>query len=88
MVEHPGAPDTPPAILHAAILDNAGFGIIATDPSGVITVFNRMAQAMLGYDAAEMVGKQTPACFHLVSEVVERAEAFSRELGITLTPGF
>ena len=88
MVEHPGAPDTPPAILHAAILDNAGFGIIATDPSGVITVFNRMAQTMLGYDAAEMVGKQTPASFHLVSEVVERAEAFSRELGITLTPGF
>lgn len=88
MVEHPHRADTPTAILHAAILDHAGFGIIATDTRGLITVFNQTAQSMLGYTEAEMVGKQTPACFHLAAEVVARAAAFSSELGITVAPGF
>ncbi|MBY0467253.1 MAG: PAS domain S-box protein [Burkholderiales bacterium] len=88
MVESSPGAESPTAILHAAILDNSGYGIIATDTAGVITVFNKTAQRMLGYAETDMVGKQSPACFHLKEEVAERAAAFSEELGIPLTPGF
>ncbi len=41
-----------------AVLDAATrVSIIATDPAGVITVFNSGAERMLGYTAAEMIGK-------------------------------
>lgn len=74
--------------LQGAILDNAAYAIIATEPDGVITVFNRAAERMLGYRADELVGIHTPAHFHAPDEVAARAEAFSRELGIHLDPGF
>jgi PAS domain S-box-containing protein len=53
--------------------------IISTDTSGVITVFSAGAEKMLGYGAAEMIGR-TPAAFHLPEEM----EARSRELSATL----
>ena len=72
----------------AAILDNAGYAVIATDTDGVITVFNRMGEHMLGYAADELIGLATPAKFHLPSEVAARAVEFSGALGIALSPGF
>jgi CheY-like chemotaxis protein len=49
-----------------SVLDAATqVAIIATDPQGVITVFNSGAERMLGYREEEMVGKQTPQIFHL-----------------------
>lgn len=81
-------PDKQTAILHAAILNHSGYGIIATDDAGVITVFNRAAQAMLGYSEDDLVGKATPAVFHLASEVAARAVQFSEELQQPLVPGF
>ncbi|MFN0108101.1 MAG: PAS domain S-box protein [Blastocatellia bacterium] len=71
-----------------AILDYAGYGIISSTTEGVITTFNPAAERMLGYTAEEMVHKQTPAIFHDLSEVVERAQVFSRELGQQIEPGF
>ena len=53
--------------------------IITTDCDGLITVFNRGAEKMLGYSAAEMVGKSSPAPLHLPAEVGARAEALSHE---------
>ncbi|PKO82209.1 MAG: two-component system sensor histidine kinase/response regulator [Betaproteobacteria bacterium HGW-Betaproteobacteria-13] len=50
--------------------------IIATDLDGVIRVFNRGAERLLGYAADEMVGKRTPEVIHLKEEVV----AWSAEL--------
>ncbi len=85
---NPPPPDSQTAILHAAILNHSGYGIIATDDTGVITVFNRAAQAMLGYTEADLVGKATPALFHLASEVAARAAQFARELQQPLAPGF
>lgn len=76
------------AALQAAILDNAGYAIIATDPNGLIQMFNPAAQQMLGYTAAEMVDKQTPEAFHDLEEVIQRAERFSKELEVELEPGF
>ncbi|MFA6229206.1 MAG: CHASE domain-containing protein [Rhodanobacter sp.] len=42
--------------LQRAILNNAGYAIIATDPKGIITLFNPAAEGMLGYAASELVG--------------------------------
>ena len=55
--------------------------IIATDPVGTITIFNRGAELMLGYGSEEVIGKQTPALFHLADEVEERGRALSQVLG-------
>jgi diguanylate cyclase (GGDEF)-like protein/PAS domain S-box-containing protein len=74
--------------LQGAILDNAAYAVIATTIDGVMTVYNRAAERLLGYSADEMVGRQTPAVFHLPAEVVARADEFGRELGIPLEPGF
>ncbi|MCE5271250.1 PAS domain S-box protein [bacterium] len=55
--------------------------IITTDPDGIIQVLNSGAERMLGYTAAEMIGKQSPALVHLESEVVERGRQLSVEPG-------
>ncbi len=75
-------------IFQKAILDYAGYAIISGTPEGVITSFNPAAERMLGYSAAEMIGKQTPAVFHDPAEVAQRAKEFSSELDITIEPGF
>ena len=65
-----------------AVLDAATeVSVIAGTPEGVITVFNVGAERMLGYTAAEMVGKQTPALIHCPDEVRSRGIALSAEMG-------
>jgi len=70
-----------------AILDNAGYIVIATTEEGVITTFNPQAERALGYSAEECIGKLTPAIIHDREEVIERAQIFSKELGVPLEPG-
>ena len=68
--------------LKQSVLDAATeVSIIATDPTGTITVFNRGAEKMLGYLASQMVGLQTPALIHLKDEVIARSEELTRQLG-------
>ena len=67
--------------LQSAILDSANYAIISTDPNGTIRVFNRAAEQMFGYTAAEIVGKQTPHILHDPIEAAQRAKHLSRELG-------
>src|SRR5882762_1365881 len=74
--------------LQDAILNSANFSIIATDEKGVIQLFNIGAETMLGYAAAEVVNKITPADISDPREVIERAKALSTELGTPITPGF
>ena len=74
--------------LQDAILNSANFSIIATDEKGVIQLFNIGAERMLGYAAAEMVNRITPAHISDPMEVVARAVVLSRELSTTITPGF
>jgi PAS domain-containing protein len=74
--------------LQNAILNSANFSSIATDDKGVIQLFNVGAERMLGYSAAEVIDRITPADISDPREVVARAEALSRELGTTITPGF
>ena len=74
--------------LQQAILDNADRSIISSSPDGIIQVFNRAAERMLGYTADEMVGRQTPAVFHDAEEIALRAKDLSQELGRTVEPGY
>ena len=75
------------ALAHAhatlqGVLDGATqVSIIATDPTGMITVFNAGAEQMLGYTAAEMIGRHTPEVIHLESEVAARAHVLAERLG-------
>ena len=71
-----------------AILDAATYSIIATDPDGVIRIFSRGAERMLGYTAEELVGTRTPAILHERAEVAKRAAELTEELGRPVAPGF
>ena len=74
--------------LQSAIFNSANFSSIATDAKGVIQIFNVGAERMLGYTAAEVMNKITPADISDPQEVIARATALSVELGTTITPGF
>ena len=74
--------------LQNAIFNSANFSSIATDEKGVIQIFNVGAERMLGYEAAEVMNKITPADISDPQEVIARAKALSSELQTTITPGF
>jgi PAS domain S-box-containing protein len=74
--------------LQNAIFNSANFSSIATDEKGVIQLFNVGAERMLGYRAAEVLNKITPAAISDPQEVIARAKALSLELATTITPGF
>ncbi|EGW21780.1 PAS domain S-box protein [Methylobacter tundripaludum] len=74
--------------LQSAIFNSANFSSIATDAKGVIQIFNVGAERMLGYTAAEVMNKITPAEISDPQEVVARAKALSVELGTPIEPGF
>ena len=74
--------------LQNAIFNSANFSSIATDANGVIQIFNVGAERMLGYTAAEVINKITPADISDPQEVVARAKALSLELATKIKPGF
>ncbi len=74
--------------LQSAIFNSANFSSIATDAKGVIQIFNVGAERMLGYTAAEVMNKITPADISDPQEVIARAATLSQELATPITPGF
>ena len=74
--------------LQKAIFNSANFSSIATDAKGVIQIFNVGAERMLGYAAADVVNKITPADISDPQEVIVRAKALSLELDTSIAPGF
>jgi PAS domain S-box-containing protein len=74
--------------LQRAIFNSANFSSIATDSRGVIQIFNVGAERMLGYTAAEVMNKITPADISDPQEIIARAAELSLELGTQITPGF
>jgi PAS domain S-box-containing protein len=74
--------------LQRAIFNSANFSSIATDARGVIQIFNVGAERMLGYTAAEVMDRITPADISDPQEVVARAAALSIELETPIRPGF
>mgnify|MGYP000175355609 CR=1 FL=1 len=74
--------------LQNAIFNSANFSSIATDAKGVIQIFNVGAERMLGYRAADVVDKITPADISDPQEVIARAKTLSIELATPIAPGF
>src|ERR1700676_1876995 len=74
--------------LRNSIFKSANFSSIATDANGVIQIFNVGAERMLGYTAAEVLDRITPADISDPQEVIARAAALSVELNIPIAPGF
>src|ERR1700690_3160975 len=74
--------------LQNAIFNSANFSSIATDAKGVIQIFNVGAERMLGYAAADVMNKITPADISDPGEVIARAKALSIELETAIAPGF
>ena len=74
--------------LQDAIFNSAYFSSIATDEKGVIQIFNVGAERMLGYAAADVVNRITPADISDPQELIARAASLSTELDTRITPGF
>src|SRR3954466_16404900 len=74
--------------LQSAIFNSPNFSSIATDAQGVIQIFNVGAERMLGYAAAEVVNRITPADISAPQELIARARDLSLELETPITPGF
>jgi PAS domain S-box-containing protein len=74
--------------LQNAIFNSANFSSIATDEKGVIQIFNVGAERMLGYAAADVLNRITPADISDPQEVIARALALSAELETAISPGF
>src|SRR6202142_2461510 len=74
--------------LQSAIFNSANFSCIATDAMGVIQIFNVGAERMLGYAAADVVDKITPADISDPQELIAHARALSLEFHTSITPGF
>src|SRR6202158_4615405 len=72
--------------LQSAIFNSANFSSIATDAKGVIQIFNVGAERMLGYAAADVMNKITPADISDPKELIARAKALRVHLAPTITP--
>ena len=75
-------------ILQKATFNSAVFSSIATDAQGVIQIFNKGAENMLGYAAEQVINKLTPAYFSDAQELTTRAKALSEQYGVSIASGF
>jgi PAS domain S-box-containing protein len=68
------------ARLHRSILDSAGPVMIACDLTGRVNLFNPAAERMLGYRAADVIGKLSAADLFPESEMVRVGEQLSASM--------
>ncbi|HEU4621219.1 MAG TPA: EAL domain-containing protein [Burkholderiaceae bacterium] len=69
--------------LRAAIVDHAPLCIVATDSKGIIASINRAGERILGYGAAELVGRVSLNVLHAPEDIAALAdEARLRELAL------
>ncbi len=65
-----------------SVLDSAStVSVIAVDMDGVITLFNKGAERLLGYRAEDLIGKHTPEIFFDAAELQARNAALAMQLG-------
>ncbi len=65
--------------LQAVINSSTEAAMISTGPDGIISLFNTGAERMLGYRAAELLGRHSPGIFHEPSEISRRGAQLSAE---------
>ena len=90
---HSAAERSRPALLKTgalqrAILNSENFSSVATDETGVVQIFNVGAERMLGYAAADVIDRLTPADFSDADELIRRARELSQEAATVIAPGF
>ena len=75
--------------LQSEILNSAHYAIVSSTRDGRITSFNAAAERMLGYSAAEVVGRATPALWHEPAELEARARDVAARRGrpLQIEPG-
>jgi len=71
-----------------AILNGSPYAIIATNEKGIIHIYNPAAGRMLGYTAAEIIGKETPALFNDQEELDKRTVELSQKMERSIGQGF
>lgn len=76
------------AAFQDALLESVSTAIVCVSPDGVVTHFNTDAEQLLGYQADEIVGRQTPLLWHDSREIHARARVFSLHYGSPVIPGF
>ncbi|WP_068605960.1 response regulator [Paenibacillus swuensis] len=69
-----------------AIINQNGYGMIVVNTDFKVTYFNRAAEHMLGYTAADVIHTATPMLWLDEREVTVRAELYSRELDTLVQP--
>lgn len=67
-------------LLNDVLQSASEISIIAVDTNGLITVFNKGAEKMLGYSAEEMLGRE-PMLIHAEQELISRSKELTEELG-------
>lgn len=70
--------------LSRSMIECAGEAIISADLDGRILSFNPAAERLLGYSAADVIGRMTPIDLHDPDEVRRAAEEVSRREGRTV----
>ncbi|MEJ0084632.1 MAG: CHASE domain-containing protein [Pseudomonadota bacterium] len=73
--------------LNAGIISSSAHLVIAIDPQYRIMIFNKAAEAALGYSAAEVTGRRAIPIFMVAAELEARAASLSQELGETIAAG-
>jgi signal transduction histidine kinase len=75
--------------LQLEILNSAHYAIVSSTRDGRIRSFNTAAERMLGYSAAEVIGRATPALWHDPAELEARAREVAARRGhpLPIEPG-
>ncbi|MDX1957531.1 MAG: PAS domain S-box protein [Leptospiraceae bacterium] len=67
------------ALITNVLYSATRLSILATNQNGIITLFNKGAENLLGYDSKEVVDKFTPIIFHKEQEIETRSRELSTE---------
>jgi PAS domain S-box-containing protein len=75
-------------VLHETILNSTELSVISAQRDGIINSLNKASERILGYDADELIGKQSLTIAHIPSELEKRAGELTLETGTPVAPGF
>ncbi len=75
------------ALFQQTVVDSAAYGIISCDMDGLVTSFNKAAERLLGYNADEIVAKQSVMLWHDPKELEKRARELSGDNGEPIPTG-
>jgi PAS domain S-box-containing protein len=72
------------ASLHSLVLENSSSAVITTDMDGTITLFNRAAALLLGFEAHEIIGVANITTLFSAEELKSQRSQTTQAFGVTL----